>query len=279
MKGYTMFMFRRTEEGTDRFGMANSRNEIVAELDVSYGDHYWGITSIYVREDERRKGIATELLQSVLEPVAGSGAFIPVEMCFGQEAADAGLLGFFASQQNFTIQEDKAFYRISSKQRKNNAEWKRIKEKESNAVEFFSLDNRIRRAFLERISEDGFDGFVSDDDSVYDRHLCFAEVKDGRVVGAVFVTAHDKNELEISFIYTDGNRPKTVISVISAAMEAADELYPNAEIWFSAVTPESAGLADGLFGDDCEAESIYTARWNGWSRADYEDMERMIETL
>ncbi len=279
MKGYTVVKLPRKRENTGRFGVKNTKRELVAEMEVTYEDSSWSISSFFVKESLRRKGIGTFLLQTVLGPIAESGIFIPVEMTFMGEAADAGLLAFMESQPNFTVDTANTFYRIPAKLRRKNEDWKRLKEKESPAEEFFALPKKLRNAFMNKLTEEGYEEFVSESEKEYDKHLCFAEVKDGAIIGAIFVKAHGEEELELSFLYTDGKHPRVVAELLGAAIEAADELYPAAEVWFSAVTPESAGMADGMFGDQIEPENVYTAFWNGWSVDDYEDMKKMIAEL
>ncbi len=279
MKGYTVVRLKEKQANTGRFGVKNTKKELVAEMDITYEDSSWSITSFYVREDLRRKGIGTLLLQTVLEPVAESGLFVPIEMTFMGEAAEDGLLAFMEAQPNFTVDTENTFYRVPAKLRRTNEEWKRLKEKESSAEEFYALPKKMRNVFMNRLMEEGYEEFVSSDEKEYDKHLCFAEVKDDTIIGAIFVKVHDEEELELSFLYTDGKHPKVVAQLLGAAIEAADELYPAAEVWFSAITPESAGMADGMFGDQIKPENVYTAIWNGWSMDDYEDMNKMIAEL
>ena len=279
MKGYTVVKLPGREENIDRFGVKSSKKELVAEMYITHEEASWSISFLYVREDLRRKGIGTMMLQEVLTPIAESGMFIPVEMTFMGEAAENGLLAFMEAQPNFTVDTENVFYRIPAKLRRKSEEWKKLKGKESSAEEFYSLPAKMRNAFMNHLAEEGYEDFIDPDEKIYDKHLCFAKVQDDAIIGAIFVRVHSEEELELSFLYTDGKHPKVVAEILGAAIEAADELYPAAEVWFSAITPESAGMADGMFGDMIEPENVYTAFWNGWSEEDYEDMNKSIAEL
>ena len=276
MKGYTVIRLPKEEKNVDRFGVRNSKKELVAEMQLAYERSGWNIPFFYVREEDRHKGIGSMLLQDVMEPIAESDDFIPVEMYFSGSDAD-GMAGFMGAQPNFSLQEDKCLYRIPAKFRKKNTEWKKLKKDSDNVTEFFKIKADLRKAFYNKVAADGFSSFITDDESEYENHLTFGYLDGDRITGALFTKKHSEKELELAFFYTDGKHPKVARELMGAAMEAVDELYPDAEVWFCAVTPESAGIADGLFGEEIEPESIYTARWNGWAKSDYEDLENLLK--
>ncbi len=276
MKGYTLIKLPQEEEYVDRFGVKNSKKELVAEMQLAYDRSGWSIPFLYVREEDRRKGIGTMLLQNIMEPIADSDVFIPVEMYFSGPNAD-GMSGFMGSQPNFSLEEDKSLYRIPAKLRRKNPEWKKLKKDSENVTEFFKIKPAQRNRFFAAVNEAGYGRFVTTDESEYENHLTFGYLDGDKVTGALFTKKHSDEELELSFFYTDGKHPRAARELIGAAMEAADELYPDAEIWFCAVTPEASGIADGLFGEEIEPESIFIARWNGWGRSDYEDLEKLVK--
>lgn len=263
MKGYTIVRLPKEEENTERFGVEKGEKGIVAELDIRKEDFALTIPFLFVSEKERRKGIGTMLLQEVIRPLAGKDIFIPVEMSFTDE--DSGLREFMEAQPNFTLTRDKDLFRIPADALKNNEKLQKLKEAAGGTKKFFSLNKKQRFIFFEELQRAGFEGYVEDDKESYEKELSLAVLEDDRVTGAIFVTAHSEKELELSFIYVVANHPKTAIALLGTALKKAEKLYPDAEVWFNAITPESVGAAEGIFKGEAEPETIYTARWNGWS--------------
>ena len=67
------------------------------------------------------------------------------------------------------------------------------------------------------------------------------------------------------FLFVGDKNVKTLRSLLCAAINAVDELYPKADIRFTAINPASYGLAQGIFGDEIKPLPLICARWNGLS--------------
>ena len=262
------------EKGEIRLGVRKGKAGLIAELCLELSEGV-NITYLFVKEKERRKGIGTMLLQNALSIISRSGGFVPVQASFlADESED--LAEFFEAQPNFTVREEKEIYTIKAADRKKNSRWKELKKGGPGVVEFFSLDAKQQTDFFKSVSEEGFEGFVDAEDPLLEKSMCLASVKDGKAGGAVFFRKHGKKELELSFLFTEVRNALTVGELLGHACKVADELYPDADIWFSAVTPEAAGMADGFFGGKAVGERVCTALWNGWSVEELEDFGEMI---
>lgn len=262
------------EKGEIRLGVRNGKAGLIAELCLELSEGV-NITYLFVKESERRKGIGSMLLQNALSIIARSEGFVPVQASFlADESED--LAEFFEAQPNFTVRENKEIFTITADARKKSSRWKTLKKASPGVKEFFSLDAKQRTAFIRAASEEGFEGFVDIEDPLLEKNMCLAAVSDGKVSGAVFFRKHGKKELELSFLFTQARNAIVVGELLGHACKVADELYPDADIWFSAVTPEAAGMADGFFGDKGEGQTVCIATWNGWSVEELDEFGEMM---
>ena len=262
------------EKGEIRLGVRNGKAGLIAELCLELSEGV-NISYIFVKEKERRKGIGTLLLQTALSKVSRTGMFFPVECSFPLEGNEE-LSAFFDAQPNMTVREEQEIYTITASDRKKLKRWKDLKKGSPNVKEFFELDAKMRNGLFELLEEDGYDAFVDAEDPLLDKKMCFASVNEGKINGAIFFSKHGKNELELSFLYTPVHNALIVGELLGCACKAADEIYPDADIWFSAVTPESAGMASGFFEGKATAQTVVTAYWNGWSLEEMEDFEQLM---
>ena len=134
---------------------------------------------------------------------------------------------------------------------------------ESDAVELFSLDKLKLSNLANELTARGFDDFADLDSVECDKRLSFARIKDDHINGAILVSVHEDKEVEASFLYVGDKNVKTLRSLLCAAINAVDELYPKADIRFTAINPGSYGLAQGIFGNDIKPLPLICARWNG----------------
>lgn len=263
------------EKGEIRLGVRKGKAGLIAELCLELSEGV-NISYIFVKEKERRKGVGTLLLQTALSTVAGTGLFVPVEAHFTLEGNEE-LAAFFEAQPNITVREEDEIYTISASDRKKLKRWKELKKSAPSVKEYFDLDAKTQNSLFKKLKEDGYDYFVDPDDPLLEKKMCFAHVKDGKVNGAVFFSKHGKKELELSFLYTPVQNALIVGELLGRACKEADELYPDADIWFSAVTPESSGMANGFFEGKAKAQTVVTAYWDGWSKEEFEDFEEMMK--
>ncbi len=267
MKGYEVYRKERAEnDKVYGFAVIKGMKKIVAELDLVIDGGMAAVQSIYVKEDERRKGVGTLLLQSVINTLDGMALFTPLEIRFVDEEESEGFQAFLRAQGNFTFEESAEIYSVSGADRKKLKKWQQMAMVDTEAVEFYGLDKGIRDSFFKELAEQGYGEFVDPEGNGYDKRMSFAKVKDGKIKGAVFMIVHDEKVVEVAFLYTGENKPKTVQSVLCAAINAVDELYPKADLRFVTVTPEGSGVARGIFGDEAETKRLICARWTGLSQ-------------
>ncbi len=263
------------EKGEIRLGVRKGKAGLIAELCLELSEGV-NISYIFVKEKERRKGIGTLLLQNALDTVARVGVFMPVEASFPLEGNEE-LAAFFDAQPNMTVREEEEIYTIAASDRKKLKRWKDLKKGAPSVKEFFDLDAKTQNSLFKKLKEDGYDSFVDPDDPLLEKKMCFASVKDGKINGAIFFSKHGEKELELSFLYTPVSNALIVGELLGRACKQADELYPEADIWFSAVTPETSGMSNGFFEGKAKAQTVVTAFWNGWSKEEFEEFDEMMK--
>jgi len=274
MMDTTIVRIRDDENGLKRFGLLDDKNELMAALELELGGGMASVRHIYVRPEARRRGAGTKLLQSVLNIIGDMDIFMPVEMLFATEEENGrALFDFLSAQENMIIRESSMLFSITPEMRGRSKAWQQMKAEHSDALEFFFLDEEKRRAFFEKLKAEGKASYIQKNGTIYDRNLSFAMLKDDGVCGALFVKAFGHEVLEISYLYSDGRDMRTAHSLLCAAIKAADELYPEAELRFVAVNPEIYSLARKVFGNELRLRPLYRAVWNGVSEKMKKDAE------
>jgi len=265
MGNYTTVMLPSEEAGLKRFAAIDSQKRIVGRLDIRLEDGIVTMPYIFVEEGERRKKIASDLLQDVLSALDEKDLFMPFEIRFAEEKESEALLSFLKAQGNFIIEESAYVFTASASQRRKISKWKEMSMKETDAVELFSLDKIRLSNFEKDLRKRGFDDFADLEAGNYDKRLSFARIKDDHISGAILVSVFEEKDVEASFLFVGDKNVKTLRSLLCAAINAVDELYPKADIRFTAINPASYGLAQGIFGDEIKPLPLICARWNGLS--------------
>lgn len=275
MPEYRILRMGKDENGADRIGAVSAKRGLLAELRLDYEAESVSLSYLWVKERERRKGIGSDLLQSVLDIVALRDSFTPLQCSFVQ-GDTLPLEYFFENQPNFSLIHDSHIFRISPKARKKSEFWKKLIRHVGKVDYFFEQDKLVRTMFLKKLEEKGFSGFVDQDDSLYEEPLCLAVVKDGEIKAAVLFKKHEKDELELSFAYADDDSKIRLPGLLAAAAESIDHDYSESNLWFCAVNAESHALADHLLeGDDQKLivkETVCRACWLGWSIKEVKDI-------
>lgn len=275
MPEYRILRMGKDEKGAERIGAVSAKRGLLAELRLTYESESVSLSYLWVKERERRKGVGSDLLQSVLDIVAQRDGFTPLECSFVQNDT-LPLEYFFQSQPNFNLIHDSHIFRISPTARKKSEFWKKLIRHGGTVDYFFEQDKVVRALFLKKLDEEGFSDFIDREESLYEEPLCLARVKNGEIKAAVLFKKHENNELELSFAYADNEHKTSLPRLLAAAAETIDHDYTDSEIWFCAVNAESHALADHLTDGDGRKlvvrETVCRACWLGWSINEVKDI-------
>ena len=279
MPEYKLVRLGTDENGADRIGALSAKRGLLAELRLKYETDSVSISYLWVKDRERRKGLGSYLLQSVMDIIAMRDKFTPLECSFIQ-GDTLPLEYFFESQPNFTLSRESHVFRLSPKARKKSGFWNKLIRRSGTVDYYFEQDKLLRAVFMKKLEEKGFGAFVDRDEKLYEEPLCLARVKDGEIKAVVLFKEHDKKELELSFAYADDDSKTLVPGLLAAAAEIIDHDYPEHDMWFCAVNPESHALADHMMQEDeqklIEKETICRACWLGWSAKEVKDIYHLV---
>ncbi|MBR3308276.1 MAG: hypothetical protein IKI75_13635 [Lachnospiraceae bacterium] len=275
MKNYRLIRLEDEGDGVKRFVAVGRERKALGEIDVEFHDAIVDISFLYVPEEHRREGVGSFMLQSVIDILDDGDYFTPVELRFPLDEENGSLMAFMHAQKNFYLEEAGTCFTISAADRKNSKNWKRMREIDTDAVEYVKVDEKIRRKFAETLDEEGYADFLNDE-TAYDRRLCFARVNHDRVTAASFLRLTDEGKVEVSFLYAQEEHQKSLQNVICASMYAVDELFPRADLVFTTVTPEGYAMGAKIFGEEGKRVPLFCARWDGISGAGLREACEMI---
>lgn len=282
MPEYRILRMGKDENGADRIGAVSQKRGLLAELRLSYETDAVSLSYLWVKERERRKGVGTYLLQSVLDIVALRDGFTPVECSFVQDGT-VPLEYFFEAQPNFNVDREAHIYHLDPEVRKKSVLWNKLIKHGGAADYFFEQDTTTRSLFYKKIEKEGFASFVDNDKKLYEEPLCFAHVSGGEIKAAVLFKKHPDNELELAFAYADSDSKIRLPKLLGAAAETIEHDYPDHEMFFTTVNPQSQALADHLMEDENSSlirkETVCRACWLGWSKKEVLDIYRVAGNI
>ena len=268
MPEYKLVRMGTDDDGADRIGAVSAKRGLLGELRLKYESDSVSISYLWVKDKERRNGLGSYLLQSVMDIIAMRDGFTPLECSFIQ-GDTLPLEYFFESQPNFTLSRGSHIFRLSPKARKKSRFWNKLIKHGGKVDYYFEQDTVARALFLKKLESKGFSGFIDQEAKLYEEPLCLARVKEGEIKAVVLFKKHDADELELSFAYADDDSKTSLPGLLAAAAEIIDHDYSGHDMWFCAVNEESHALADHLTeGDEqnlIEKETVCRACWLGWS--------------
>ena len=259
--------------------LVDEYDNAAAVMKVGYNEDVITIDYFAVAGQYRRIGLGTYLLQTYLDCISQANEFLPVEAYYLRNEKSEELDSFFEAQGNFTVSKERSIYRISPKLRRKNNKWKKFSDAPGVVKEIFGRNNSIPDKLRAELEQNGFEGYM-DEDETYSRKLSLASIgSDGKIKAAILGRAHSPKEVELAFLYKANGEVKGLFDVISAWCNVVDELYPNAEIWFNAASPNAAAMADNFFGSDTRTGGCNIARWNGVGVGEMAGFNSFIKNL
>ncbi len=278
MPEYKILRMGKDENGADRIGAVSAKRGLLAELRLSYETDSVVVSYLWVKERERRKGIASDLLQNVVEIVALRNGFTPLECSFVQNDT-LPLEFFFEAQANFTVDRGAHIYHLDPQVRKKSSLWNKLIKHGGPAEYFFEQDITARAAFIKKLEENGFDAFIDKNQKLYEDPLCFAYVSKGEIKAVVLFKKHPDKELELAFAYADDDSKLQLSRLLGAAAETIEHDYHDFDMFFTTVNPQSQALADHLMEEEdsskIKVETICRACWLGWSKNEVVNIYRL----
>lgn len=216
------------------------------------------ISSIYVVEDARRKGVASKMIDTLYEVIDGIDANISIN--YAQMNDDQEALGAFLEAKGFEEynDQDSNIYSLTLDQIENvklNATSKKVKY-----ISFDEIPSYMFKECMER----GKKGFKPipigglESDSI-DKRISTGIVDDDKLVGFAVIEKVDDENLMLSSIYVDSKLSMVALTgLLGKAKDKALESYDkNTRLLIPAVTEESRKLISTLFTEDDVDEISY----------------------
>ena len=197
----------------------------------------------------RRMGIGTVLLKELLRSFYSMNMVYPVSVIFEQGEETRGFKEFLLSMGNFFFEEPDHAFRLTREDREQSKMYQRMKNRESNAVNFFDQPQHVRQSFLsdQKKKDLHFLEDVDADGIAYDKSLCFCLLTDGRIMAALFTKKLSDKEREISYLYADEHHSELLPDVFAKTVQAIEEQCPDAVFYMQTVNERALKLLLGFF--------------------------------
>ena len=258
----------KTERNEGKQGLtmgAVSGGKLVGHITIERRETIWYIVDIYVEKEERRKGIATTMLQSIINTIDRGGSFINIEAVYMDDDRMSEIDSFFDAQGNFEIATESALVTVTKNGREKSPAYVKLTQKEKvNAIPYFSVDSLLRNEYMKYLISSHNDVFLEDLDSGrYDEELCMASVQSGKIQATLFVKKHSDTEYEIAFYNVRDFKPAGT-DVLKAAAIAFEEKHASATLWYNEAEEDISKLTEVIFGDNAKKSNVKIAKWTGF---------------
>jgi GNAT superfamily N-acetyltransferase len=239
-------------------------------LVVNAAQDWAAIEYLAVSDSYRRRGVATELIQTLCRLCYPSTT--PVLCTFAASDEQDSLYRFFADRYDFTVAEESGFLcnvpiaevvKVAERLQSAGGAAKNVRP-------FFQLANVERWAFEEKmrkLREGG--GFYPP--GIFEKRarviepLCLCDRAE-QIDAVVFFEDLGDGDLELSFAWCEANFPKSLMGLLAEAGRRINESNygkkENGTLTISAVTPASQALVTKLFPDAAIIDRFFTASWD-----------------
>ena len=212
-------------------------------------DEEFVIRDIVVSKEYLYLGIEECILDGLLWEMAKTADY-PVSMNFIADEDHENLIELFEKRDDFEIIYGCNCYVLTKKEREDSEEYNEILNKDYEAALFFELPGRMQKEFIERLSEkEEIEYFARFEERMecMATDLCYAYIKDNRIVSAVFFERCGEKSMELSYAYSDSASPIPFFSSLCAAAKVFETKYEDYDVCIIAINEKSQGIVDKLF--------------------------------
>lgn len=213
------------------------------------------ITWLYVLPKERRHGVGTALVKSIIRAMFNAGDMLPVsaEIVVGDDYEmkenniEYSITEFFESLENFDITSIIPCYRFSPIDRMSSEKFVSLSKRENSGIRrFIDCRSSMQIALLKELA-------LSDEYMIMDfdlwknsllDDLCLCSVSENEIKACMFVK-RENGDIHIDFLW--GSNPANVLSVIGAFASKVSEDYYFSNITLIPQNETIENLVDELF--------------------------------
>ncbi len=243
-------------------GAVNEDDEAVGILAFRNEPDRYKITYIYVEDDSRREGVATMLVNTLLDFIEDTDQFMDVEAEFAGTCV--GLRDFFDDHSSFDLHKMSATYFVTPEEIANSDNVRLLlKKKSTRDIGFFELSKPARLEVLKSLAEDS--GYIVNDYSFWEQNcekdLCRCILNDKNEVVAVIIV-EKKDEDLLSLSYLKSNNPLMAIEVIGALVQRYVKGYIGCTMMIKPVSDSGDDVFEKLLSKTGTKSFNYIAEWN-----------------
>ena len=237
----------------------DDEGNILGSLCYSYASYEFDVLWLYTAEEHRRQGVASGLMDKMLEIASFSGEIFPISVVF-EPIRDPSLYSFFLSYDKMDTDFSHDRYYVTPGEIRGvklpaNPNGNAFDEKE-----FFALPEALQKNILHKLLTDF--GYAVADFNEFMKNavpeLCRCILREDELLDLVFVLKRPDDNLELSFLF--GENKRGLIELLTATAWDIEEMFPRSKLIFDAVTEESQSMAKKLFPWTTPVP-VYEARW------------------
>ena len=240
-------------------GITDDEDYVCGAICYRYTLYQYDVLWLYVIKERRRQGFGTALMDIVFKVVGRSGEIYPISAYFEAED-DESLYPFFISYEKMDVSYSHDRYILSPKDIYRALIPPKAAEQTMEQTFFFSLPGSLQKNMLEMLRKD--EGYAPDDYESWKEtivpELCKCIIKNEELKVLVFVHKRLGGDLELSYLYS--KNPMGLAEILMSTAWDIEEKYPEARLYFDAISEEAALLAKKIF-PKINVIPVYEAEW------------------
>ena len=235
------------EENRVCIGIVDEEGEILGAISYSLIAYEYLIDWVYVVPPMRRKGIASLLLNQVLETVMGTGDLFPVSARFPYTDEDHAAFALFQSNEEMMVNYLYDRYLLGPEEIKNAKNLHVSLHLNIKTTPFFDLPRNRQDQILMELEQKH--GYVTDSYERWKRNMipefCQCIFAEDELLDLVLVEKLLDRSLSVSFAYSKNG--KGLIAILAAITAVVEKKYPNMSLTFDTINERSRQLAEKIF--------------------------------
>lgn len=233
----------------------------------------YSIDYMYVDEDYRRIGIATEfmdyLIKLVTLAIKKENKLIGLGCAF--DSIDENVYEFLTSRTDMKIKLVSDIYSVKAEQFKNSKLLKSYAQKAGKETSFDSYGHlELCRAVVLnsnwQLTREEINNVMTDVSQLV--------VKDKKAVGYILATQLKNGDISFDYMYSKDNSKTALLYMIGNAYKTIVRNYPNSEILINLVN--NTIKIESFFEEIAPEEKFYVARWNYLPNMEKEEFDKIV---
>jgi len=250
----------RNKQNIISLGVTNEEGVPIGAIAASLVNYSYEIIWLYVRDEERRKGVASKLLREFLSVIRNTNQIYPVRIKYDSEARD--ICGFMDSMDYFRRScIGKRFVIDSDRRRNSDTVSLLLKHGPKKTERFFEQSEHMRDNLYRRLREQEIDlkELVLECGDTFINDLCLCH-KGYRIDALILVKELSQQEIDIVFAYAQNK--VYFANVLIEVLRSIHENYPDMTLSITTLNTKSELCVRHLFGNDINCEYLFRDEWN-----------------